>query len=239
MPRALARFPAVGDVPDMTKPPAIRVVGATLLATLMLGCASSRETSPQRTATEQILLSRAVDRAVERLTIALPPGTSVYLDPSRFEAYDRGYAVSAIRDRFLASGARMVDTRDAAEVVVEIRSGALSTDENEALVGIPSFALPIPLAGDLETPELALLKQSSRRGIAKIGFTAHWTSNGALADRSEPVIGISGYDDWKFLGLGWHEGDVMPGELPPQAGSSEIDTPAAPEKDGPATRADP
>lgn len=239
MPHALTRIPAVGDVSDMTRPQAIRVAAATILAALVLGCASSRETSPLRTATEQILLSRAVDRAVERLTISLPPGTSVYLDPSRFEAYDRGYAVSAIRDRFLASGARMVDTRDAAEVVVEIRSGALSTDENEALVGIPSFALPIPLAGDLETPELALLKQNSRRGIAKIGFTAHWTSNGTLADRSEPVIGISGYDDWKFLGLGWHEGDVMPSELPPQSGPPDGEPLPAPEKDGSATRTDP
>lgn len=189
-----------------------------LLAALALGCSSTRETSPQRTATEQILLSRAVDRAVERLQVSLPRGTAVYLDPSRFEAYDRGYAVSAIRDRFLAAGARMVDARGKADVVVEIRAGALSTDENEALVGIPSFSLPIPLAGDLDTPELALLKQTSRRGIAKIAFTAHWTSDGALADRTDPVIGISGYDDWRLLGLGWHQGDVMPSGLPPQAG---------------------
>lgn len=225
----------------MTRPQALRTAAASLLAALALGCSSTRETTPQRTATEQILLSRAVDRAVERLKISLPPGTTVYLDPSRFEAYDRGYAVSAIRDRFLASGARMVDARSEAQVIVEIRSGALSTDENEALVGIPSFSLPIPLAGDLETPELALLKQNSRRGIAKIGFTAHWTSNGALADRTEPVIGISGYDDWKFLGLGWHEGDVMPDTLPPQAGPPEAGLPDGPgqEKDGSATRADP
>lgn len=230
----------------MTRPQASRTAAAALLAALLaalaLGCSSTRETTPQRTATEQILLSRAVDRAVERLKISLPPGTAVYLDPSRFEAYDRGYAISAVRDRFLASGARIVDARNKAEVIVEIRSGALSTDENEALVGIPSFSLPIPLAGDLETPELALLKQTSRRGIAKIGFTAYWTTNGALADRTEPVIGISGYDDWKFLGLGWHEGDVMPDTLPPQAGPQEPDRPEGAgrgrEEDGSA-RADP
>lgn len=95
-----------------------------------------------------------------------------------------------------------MDARDQAEVVVEIRSGALSTNESDTLVGIPSFSIPVPLAGDFETPELAVLKQNQRRGIAKIAFTAYWTATGALADRSEPVIGISGFDDWKFLGLG-------------------------------------
>lgn len=222
----------------MSPPRASAIAAAGLLLPLVQGCSSVRETTPDRTATEQILLSRAVDRAVERLEISLPPGTTVYLDPSRFEAYDRGYAVGAIRDRFLASGARMVDARSKADVVVEIRSGALSTDENEALVGIPSFSIPIPLAGDLDTPELALLKQKSRRGIAKIAFTAHWTSSGALADRTEPVIGVSGFDDWKFLGLGWHTGDVMPDALPPQARQPRTDDDDA-ERDGSAARTDP
>ncbi|HEY9568175.1 MAG TPA: DUF6655 family protein [Thalassobaculum sp.] len=209
-----------------------------IIATVATGCSSVRRTTPERTATEQILLSRAVDRALERLEISLPPGTTVYMDPSRFEAYDRGYAISALRDRLLVSGVHMVDVRDDAEVVVEIRSGALSTNENEALIGIPSFSLPIPLAGDLKTPELAVVKQTSRRGIAKIAFTAYWTSDGALADRTDPVIGISGYDDWKFLGLGWHEGDVMPNQLPPRPEPAPGTGPAA-EKDGSATRTDP
>lgn len=219
----------------MPRPTSLPIAAALTLAVVLQGCSSTRSSTPQRTATEQILLSRAVDRAVQRLTISLPPGTAVYLDASRFEAYDRGYAVSAIRDRFLSGGVRMVDARGDADAVVEIRAGALSTDESEALVGIPSFSLPIPLAGDLDTPELALLKQKSRRGIAKIAFTAHWTSTGALADRADPAIGVSGYDDWKFLGLGWHEGDVMPDDLPTppeRPGTGR-------EKHGPADAADP
>lgn len=194
-----------------------RIAVAVLIATQVTGCSSVRKTTPKRTATEQILLSKAVDRAVRRLQISLPPKTAVFIDASRFEAYDRGYAVGAIRDRFLVAGARAVDARDKAEVVVEIRSGALSTDESDALIGIPAYSLPIPLAGDLQTPELALLKQNRRRGVAKIAFTAYWTDTGALADRTDPVIGISGYDDWKFLGIGWHEGDDIPSELPPES----------------------
>lgn len=84
--------------------PVRRISAAALIAIHLAGCSSTRETTPERTATEQILLSRAVDRAVARLEVRLPPGTAVLIDASRFEAYDRGYAISAIRDRFLRAG---------------------------------------------------------------------------------------------------------------------------------------
>ncbi|MEQ8397281.1 DUF6655 family protein [Thalassobaculum sp.] len=207
---------------------------AVLVAAMVPGCTKTKESSPKRTATEQILLSTAVDRAARELVVNLPPGTKVFLDASRFEAYDRGYAISAIRDRFLASGAHMAESREKADVIAELRAGALSTNESESIVGIPSYSIPIPLAGDLELPELALMKQTTRRGLAKFGFTAHWTENGALAARTDPVIGISGFDNWKLLGLGWHEGDTIPSKVPNAANRER----RAPEKNGSA-EADP
>lgn len=197
-----------------------------LVAILAAACSNVRHSAPERTATEQFLLSTAVDRAIERLQVKLPSGTAVFIDAGRFDAYDEDYAIAAVRDRFLRAGCRTVGNRGEAEAVVEIRSGALSTDESDALVGVPSFSVPIPLAGDFQTPELALLKQNRRRGIAKIAFTAYWTANGALADRTDPVIGVSGYDDWKFLGLGWHDGDAVPSGLPPESGRRAAEPPA-------------
>lgn len=202
----------------MSRLPLGTTVAAILVATQVAACTSTRQSTPERTATEQVLLSTAVDRAVGRLQVRLPAGTAVFVDAGRFDAYDEDYAIAALRDRFLEAGCRLVGNRGEAEAIVEIRSGALSTNESEALVGIPSFSIPIPLAGDLDTPELAVLKQNRRRGIAKLAFTAYWTADGALADRTDPIIGISGYDDWRFLGLGWHDGDVIPSELPEEAG---------------------
>ena len=88
-----------------------RTAAAVLLALVATGCSESRESAPGRTATEQYLLSTATDRAVTRLAVALPAGTRVFVDPSRFESYDRGYAIGAIRDRFLASGVHLTDNR--------------------------------------------------------------------------------------------------------------------------------
>lgn len=224
----------------MSPVPVRPTIAAMLVAAQLAACSSARHSAPDRTATEQILLSTAVDRAVRRLQVGLPAGTAVFIDAGRFDAYDEDYAIAAVRDRFLQAGCRTVGNRGEAEAIVEIRSGALSADESDALVGIPSFSIPIPLAGDFKTPELALMKQNRRRGIAKIAFTAYWKASGDLADRTDPVIGVSGYDDWKFLGFGWHDGDVIPSELPAEPARTRAGRPreGRPEKNGPA-EADP
>ena len=182
---------------------------------LCTGCTETRRSDPERTAEEQLLLSTAVDRAVDSVTLNVPKGTKVFVDASRFEAYDKSYAISAFRDRILESGAHLVSQLNDAQVIVEIRSGALSTDGTKTIVGIPSFDLPIPLAGDLSVPELSLASRRQRLGVAKVAYTAYWRESGALADRTEPVQGVAGYRDWQFVGFGWRSGDeLITGEVP-------------------------
>lgn len=192
-------------------------LSAIPLALLFLcaGCTETRRSNPERTAVEQLLLSTAVDRAVDDLTLDVPPRTEVFVDASRFEAYDKSYAISAFRDRVLESGAHLVGQPQDADVIVEIRSGALSTAGSKTIVGIPSFDMPIPLAGNLTMPELSIASRSQRRGVAKVAYTAYWRESGALADRSEPVQGVAGYKDWEFIGFGWRSGDkLITGEIP-------------------------
>lgn len=193
-----------------------------LLPLIVAGCTEVRRTNPERTATEQLLLSKAVDRAAAKLTVQLPAGTRIFVDDSHFEAYDQGYAIAALRDRFLESGLNMAEERTEADVVVEIRSGALSTAGNRTLVGIPSFSVPIPLAGDFTVPEISIFSKERRRGVAKMAFTAYWRRDGSLANRDDPAIGVSGYDNWEFMGLNWRTGDD---------GLQTPDLPAEPKKD--------
>ena len=128
-----------------------------VLALALGACTSARETLPQRTATEQLLLSSAVDHALDRLDLQVPRGTRLWVDAGYFDAFDEGYAIGAIRDELLRRGGRLVRSRDEADAVVEIRAGALSVDEAQTLVGIPSVAVPVPLTGVVDTPELSLL----------------------------------------------------------------------------------
>ena len=204
---------------------------------LCAGCTETRTSNPERTAEEQLLLSTAVDRAVDDVTLNVPKGTKVFVDASRFEAYDKSYAISAFRDRVLESGAHLVSQLNDAEVIVEIRSGALSTDGTKTIVGIPAFDVPVPLAGDLSVPEISLASSRQRIGVAKVAYTAYWRESGALADRSEPIQGVAGYRDWAFIGFGWRSGDTLiTADIPDTvADGPEPDPPAAeqPESDPP------
>ena len=52
----------------------LALLPALLLAATLAGCASTSETNPGRTATEQLLMSRAADLALEGLRLPIPPG---------------------------------------------------------------------------------------------------------------------------------------------------------------------
>ena len=95
------------------------------LACLLAGCSITRATNPPRTATEQLLISTAVDRAVAGMKFDIPKGTSVFVDAANFEGYDFKYAVASVTERVLQEGGRFAMDRSKADMVVALRSGAL------------------------------------------------------------------------------------------------------------------
>lgn len=190
----------------------------SLVALLMLalvlavtGCTTTRHTSPSRTATEQLLISTAADRAARDVALEMPTGARVYIDASYFEGIDGRYAIGALRAELLKQGARLMTQRADADVIVELRAGALSIDEEKSLVGIPGIDFPIPLAGDLGLPEVALFKRNTRRGVAKFAAIAYDATDGRLIAASEPQFGYAHETDWVvLLFFAWTTSDVVP-----------------------------
>ena len=177
----------------------------------LTGCTIDRETSPQRTATEQLMLSTAADRAAEQLTFGMPEGTKVFVDSTNFDAYDGKYAIAKIRSRVLESGANLVNEKEQADAILEIRSGALSTDDHTFIVGIPSFQVPIPFAGELTFPELALFKKGAEKGVAKFAAVGYDTKTGKLIHSSDAKYGFSTQTEWVVLLLvSWKNDDFRP-----------------------------
>lgn len=187
-----------------------------LLAGLALaGCTTLRETQPQRTAREQLLISTAADRAAERLNLKIPAGAKVFVDAQYVEGTDSKYAVAALRDRLLRGGAHLMEKRAQAEAVVELRIGALSIDDEQFLVGIPSWDVPIPLTGELKLPELSLYKEEERRGVAKLAAISYAVADGRLIDTSGPQFGFARENEKTvLLFLSWRSND-LPAESQP------------------------
>jgi hypothetical protein len=184
----------------------MRLALSGLVLATAAGCATDRQTDPPQTATEQLLVTNAVDQAVERLKLVFPPDSKLFLDQQFYDA-DNGvrpkYAVAAVREQLLRLGAHLVDDRKSADVVVELRAGAESIDYHTFLIGIPSFPVPIPLTGVLQFPELAFFKIDRQTGVAKLALTAYTPKDGALLSASGLQYGQAYRKKVVVLLVGW------------------------------------
>jgi hypothetical protein len=172
------------------------------------GCTTIRQTDPARTATEQLLLSTAADRALEYVTLAQFANKKIFLDTAYFDSYDSKYAIGAIRDALSRAGALLMADSKASEITIETRSGALSTDDKTYLVGLPAMAIPIPLAGTVPTPEVALYKSSKQYSTAKFALLAYATQSREHVFSSGPMIGKAYNNYFSIVFVPLHRTDV-------------------------------
>jgi hypothetical protein len=195
----------------MHRSPALLLLTAGALA----GCTTSVDTAPSRSASEELLISKAAEQAADALKVEIHPGNKVFVDTTNFAGTDAKdmdvkYAIGTIRDRLGRQGAKLVDKKTDADAVVELRSGALSLEQHEFLIGIPALTLPIPLAGATSLPEIALYKHAVRAGVAKFA-ASEYNKDGALVSSDDPKFGFSKKNQTVLLVVfGWDEGDIAP-----------------------------
>jgi hypothetical protein len=179
-----------------------------LVAFLLAGCVTNNNTNPPRSATEQLLLSTAADRALQSADLAAFAGKKVFLDTAYFDSYDSKYVIGTIRDALNRAGAFLEDNVTNSDIIVEARSGALSIDNSDLLFGIPNMAVPIPLAGSLAIPELAFYKSGKQFSTAKIALLAFAKESGAHVYSSGPLDGRSYDKHFKLLFISWIRTDI-------------------------------
>jgi len=188
------------------------LAASAILGLTVAACSTATETRPARTATEQLLISTAAERAAEQLNVPIPKGAKVFVDATNFEGYDAKYAIGAIRESLVTQGARLVDAKADAETIVEIRAGALSTNEKSTLVGIPSFNIPVPFAGNAPFPKIALYERRVQEGVAKFAAMSYDAKEGGVLDASsDPAFGFSHtVENVALFFISWTTDDTMP-----------------------------
>jgi hypothetical protein len=163
------------------------------------GCTAWEQSSTPRTAVEQLLLTRSTDRAVERRDLSKLRGRTVFVDVSQVEAYEKGYAIDAIRDAVGRAGGRLVDEAWGASAVLAARSGAQAIDRHDTLFGLPALTVPIPFVGTVETPEVVLYKCARRKATAKLAVHARDREAGQQIFSTGPQWATAYYNRWTFL----------------------------------------
>ncbi len=195
--------------------PLILVVMLTGAALGVVGCGTTRSSDTGRTATEQLLISDAIDRAVETVDLKALSGQKVFFDDSRLsDAVDKNYLISSMRQHLLANGCMLCD-RDKADFIVEARAGAVGTDRNDLLFGIPSTN--VPQVAPMQTlpasiPEIPIAKRRDQRGIVKIAVFAYHRETGTPVWQSGLVHQESTSNDVWILGAGpFQRGSIYEG----------------------------
>lgn len=196
----------------------------------LMGCG----TTTTRTATEQLLISDALDNAVAQIDFGVLEGKKVFVDTVYLKSVkasgfvNSDYIISSLRQQLTASQCLIQDKREDAEIIVEPRVGALGTDGHEVVYGIPQSGSVANAAAVLTNspiptiPEISIGKSNAQTGIAKVIVFAYdresrqpvWQSGVAKSESTSR-------DTW-YLGAGpfqkgtIHEGTRFAGrDLPP------------------------
>jgi hypothetical protein len=175
------------------------------VAMAIAGCGTTRMTDSSRAASEMLLVSQAIDEAVERMDFSPLAGKTVYVDFEFIDKtlVDRGYLISSVRQQLLAYGALLRDEEKNAVYVVELRAGGLGTDRHTLLLGSPQLSLPAVIPGQpTQIPELALVKKTEQKGVAKIGVFAYNRMTGRALWQSGLQEGSSTLKDRWVFGAG-------------------------------------
>lgn len=190
---------------------------AVFMVFALTGCGTTKWSDTSRTATEQLLLTHAMDKAVEQIDFQALSGKKVTIDSKAIDsATDAKYLVSVIRQHLLASGASVCEM-DAADYVLELRAGAVGTDRNDLFYGIPGFSLPTGLLGDSTAgttaiPEVAFVRITDQKAIVKVAMFAYNKHTNKAVWQSGSVPAESRINaKWVFGSGPWMKGDLYNG----------------------------
>jgi hypothetical protein len=170
-------------------------MGAVYAALLLTGCATqSTDFYPSHpAATAQLLVFRALERAVAELDIARLKDRQVALEIIS-QLGEHKFAAAYLETWFRAHGVKVGG--EAPDLRLQIYLLTLGTDRGQSFIGIPSFQLPV-LA--VPVPEIALFKWIRNRGRADVRIYAFDPKTAEFVETLPETTGRSKFDDFTIL----------------------------------------
>lgn len=181
---------------------ALRLLVVVSMAAACAGCGKSMWSDSRRTATQQLLVSDAIERTVMKLDLQPLAGRKVFLETTVLsDVEDSAYLSATIQQQMLASGCILAEKREDAEIVLQARAGALGTDRSEVLLGIPATQVEF-VGNGTSLPEIALAKRTDQRAVARVSVFAYWRDSGLPVWQSGSEHVVSDSRSRWFFGAG-------------------------------------
>lgn len=194
-------------------------VGACALGAMLLsGCGITK----MQDATDQLVLSDAVDHSIAAIDFRPLTGHKVYLDTTYIKAVksvgfvNSDYIISSLRQQVVAAGCHLQDSLTDADLVIEVRCGTLGADGHSTTYGIPAnnavsaAAQALPQAPSVPTlPEISFARRESNEGAAKIAAFAYDRETRAPVWQSGTSQAKTSAKDTWVLGIGPFQGGTV------------------------------
>lgn len=169
---------------------AIRRALPALLLALAAGCSGTPRLELPRSATQQVLATEAIDRALAQFEFPDVAGrrVAVYVGAPG-DAVDGDYLRVAVQIALLEQNAIVVPLDRDPDLVLAVLVGAMGLDQKGRFFGIEGTAggfIPFTI------PEIALYKKVRMEGFAKAEYALVDPHTGAIVHRSTPAQG----DTW-------------------------------------------
>ncbi len=170
-------------------------------------------TVKSRSATEQLLISDAVDRCVAQLDFTPLAGQKVFFETRYLQSVkgtgfvNADYIIRSLRQQMVAAHCLLEETPEQANYVVEARVGALGSDDQEVNYGLPSSnalstAATLLVSAPMvpAVPEISLARRNDFLGAAKLAVFAYdyrtkrpvWQSGVAKGESTAKAIWLFG-----------------------------------------------
>lgn len=171
------------------------VVALAVVVALGAGCSAWKVTMTERSATEQELLVRALERAVARLDTTALHGRRVDLALFAWTK-DQAFAREFVAAHLEARGVDVVES--GAELRLRVFASVLGLDQGETLVGLPALQVPVV---SVPIPEIALFKWVRNRGHAEVQIHVYDARSGEFRQQLADGVGRSKFDEFTILVL--------------------------------------
>jgi len=191
------------------------------------GCATMKESDTSRTGVEQLLISTAVDRTLDKVDLTPLRGAQVYVEEKYLDCTDKNYVIVSLHQRVMRAGCTLVDKPDTADVILEVASGAVGTDRDELFVGIPSIPLAMP--SPISVPKMSVYDRVKAMGTAKLRVLAYDAKTRQPLVDGGAQLSRADYRHWDLLGAGPIVSGKVSQDLTAATGESQsiVDVPAS------------